>query len=316
MGEQPESQLTVQDTFDGFNRHDIEYLGSIATDDFYVEDVAAAFAGLHPSPLVGREAFRELWLRKCFVAFPDVKLRLIKNVTEGTFTATEASFEGTHEGEFIGIPGTGRPVAASFLRFAEFPGGNKYKGFTIYWDLATIIRQIGVVPEGFLSEKASIPASHQLEVKTTSKQPLAKSLQDVLDAVNDHDLEHATSIQTDDFVSEDEAAAAAGLHPSPLFGREAYKTFCVSIFMEAFPDVKLTVVRNVIEGNTVATEGIFEGTHKGDFMGIPGTGKRIAVPFGQVSEFKDGKYDKLRLYWDLATIVRQIGVVPEGFFPG
>src|ERR1051326_2027620 len=51
----------------------------------------------------------------------------------------------------------------------------------------------------------------------------------------------------------------------------------------AFPDLSLTTVRTVCEGDTVVTEEVMEGTHIGHFAGLAPTGKRVHMPLVHVT---------------------------------
>jgi predicted ester cyclase len=64
--------------------------------------------------------------------------------------------------------------------------------------------------------------------------------------------------------------------PSSLNSVEAFKKFFAG-FIAAFPDVKAVIHNQVAEGDKVVTHKTFHGTHKGEFMGIPPTGKKVAI---------------------------------------
>jgi steroid delta-isomerase-like uncharacterized protein len=78
----------------------------------------------------------------------------------------------------------------------------------------------------------------------------------------------------------------------------------------AFPDLETTVDDIVAEGDEIAVRSTFRGTHEGDFMGIPATGKKVEV----------ANYDFVRLendqaveHWgtiDSAALMEQLGAVP------
>ena len=54
-----------------------------------------------------------------------------------------------------------------------------------------------------------------------------------------------------------------------------------------------------------------EGTNDGEFGPFPATGKTISVPFCEVAEFNvDGKLTRTRLYYDVATMLQQLGHMP------
>lgn len=59
-----------------------------------------------------------------------------------------------------------------------------------------------------------------------------------------------------------------------------------------------------------AAEATWTGTHTGSFLGIAPTGRPIAQPFVVLVAFKDGLMSEERFHYDLASLVRQIGVDP------
>ncbi len=56
----------------------------------------------------------------------------------------------------------------------------------------------------------------------------------------------------------------------------------INMFRKAFPDLVVEVYEQVAEGDMVATHNAFHGTHLGEFMGIPATGKKVII---QVMDF-------------------------------
>jgi steroid delta-isomerase-like uncharacterized protein len=86
--------------------------------------------------------------------------------------------------------------------------------------------------------------------------------------------------------------------------------------MTAFPDLKWTILNRIASGDMVVEEWIQEGTHRGPFMGLAPTGKRIRARGITVYEVRDGRIQEDRTVVDTLAILRQIGVVPEGFYPG
>jgi steroid delta-isomerase-like uncharacterized protein len=80
----------------------------------------------------------------------------------------------------------------------------------------------------------------------------------------------------------------------------------------AFPDSKATFHNAHVSGNTVILELTWRGTHQGPLQ-MPGgqiaaTGKKIDLPACQVIEIADGKAKSMRHYFDMATMMRQLGV--------
>ena len=80
----------------------------------------------------------------------------------------------------------------------------------------------------------------------------------------------------------------------------------------AFPDAKATFQRELVCGNTVVLEHTWRGTHKGPLQTpegpIPATGNRIDMRACMVVEVTGEKASLQRHYFDMATMLQQLGV--------
>jgi len=74
----------------------------------------------------------------------------------------------------------------------------------------------------------------------------------------------------------------------------------------AFPDVRVSVERWVVDGDTVVSEELFEGTHRGLFAGLAPTGRRVRIPVVHLSRVTDGAIVDRVAYHDSAAILRQL----------
>lgn len=74
----------------------------------------------------------------------------------------------------------------------------------------------------------------------------------------------------------------------------------------AFPDMRINVRRCLCDGDTVITEEVLEGTHKGPFAGIAPTGREIQLPIVHVTVVRDGRIVERVAYHDTAGILRQL----------
>jgi steroid delta-isomerase-like uncharacterized protein len=75
----------------------------------------------------------------------------------------------------------------------------------------------------------------------------------------------------------------------------------------AIPDSEAVIEGEAYGENVIVHWGTFRGTVTGDFMGLPPTGRRIALPFAGVLFFKDGLMQGERIFFDLATLCEQAG---------
>ncbi len=132
-----------------------------------------------------------------------------------------------------------------------------------------------------------------------------KHAREVYAAYNPRDIEKFLSFHTDDVVVESVVLDAPVAH-----GKDELRALENSYF-KAFPDLKIEVTSCFAVGNRQCEEFIFTGTHTGDFMGIPATGKGLSVRGVSIREFRDGKTSKVSHYYDLATFMHQLGVLPQ-----
>jgi predicted ester cyclase len=97
--------------------------------------------------------------------------------------------------------------------------------------------------------------------------------------------------------------------PTTTHGPEEYKQ-SFSMLLTAFPDLHLTIEDQIAEGDKVATRLTVSGTHKGEFMGIPPTGKHVKITGISISHWVDGKSDEVWINNDILGFLQQLGVVP------
>ncbi len=81
-------------------------------------------------------------------------------------------------------------------------------------------------------------------------------------------------------------------------------------FRAAFPDLSMTVGEMLAEGDKVAYRLTVTATHTGEFMGIPGTGKRVTFTETHVDQIADGKLVRHDGDWDQVGLLQQLGVIP------
>jgi predicted ester cyclase len=103
-------------------------------------------------------------------------------------------------------------------------------------------------------------------------------------------------------------AHAPGL-PGPL-DSEAWSQFTAA-FVEAFPDLRLTVEDIFSDGEMVAARVAFRGTHRGEFQGIPPTDKEVAFSSMEMDRMVDGKVQEHWFELDQLGLMRQLGAIPE-----
>jgi steroid delta-isomerase-like uncharacterized protein len=92
-------------------------------------------------------------------------------------------------------------------------------------------------------------------------------------------------------------------------GPEAYKRQ-VTLFLAGYPDLRFTIEDTVAENDKVVACWTFSGTHKGDFMGVPPTNKKISVDGMTIHHIANGKIMDSYSNWDALGMMQQLGAVP------
>jgi steroid delta-isomerase-like uncharacterized protein len=102
---------------------------------------------------------------------------------------------------------------------------------------------------------------------------------------------------------------AVNISPRPFVGPKAVADRYLQQW-RGFPDFKVRVRRIVAEGiDYVVTENEWRGTHRGPFFGFPATGKRAKVRACVLWEFRGARLRAEYVYFDLATVLSQVGVL-------
>ena len=124
-----------------------------------------------------------------------------------------------------------------------------------------------------------------------------------IEAFNERDLQGEADVLASGFVAHVPDAPA----PSDLEGLEAWRGYTAP-FTEALPDLRLTIEEIAAEGDTVAARVVFEGTHRGEFQGLPPTGKEVAFSSIEIDRVVDGKVEEHWVEINLLGLVQQLGV--------
>ena len=84
-----------------------------------------------------------------------------------------------------------------------------------------------------------------------------------------------------------------------------------TMFKGAFPDSYFTVEDMIAEGDKVVTRKTFHGTHEGEFMGIPPSGRPVNVSLIDVVRISDGRVVEHWSVGDNLGMMQQLGVIPK-----
>ena len=129
-------------------------------------------------------------------------------------------------------------------------------------------------------------------------------VQAIVDALNDHDIERLLALTSHDYEGVDVNQNL------PQHGQgEARMAF--EHYLAAFPDLRFVEYEAVIEENRAVLMWKGRGTHLGTIMHIPPTGRTVEVMGTSTFYCEDGKIKKAVHVWDVAAMLREIGLLPE-----
>jgi C-1 hydroxylase len=130
----------------------------------------------------------------------------------------------------------------------------------------------------------------------------AEIARNFLGSIDRNDWDELRRIITDDFVME--------FPGQPNLDKESFVQFCVGWFA-AFPDLTHNIQETVCEDDRVAIRIIVRGTQLGDFMGLPASGRTVAMNSLGIARVRDGRVAGLWAQPDVMGMMQQLGAVPE-----
>ena len=122
------------------------------------------------------------------------------------------------------------------------------------------------------------------------------------EVINQGRLEVADEIVAPDFVELDPL-------PGQRQGREGLKEV-IAMMRSAFPDIHWVNEETIEEGEKVVSRFTWTGTHKGTFLGVPATGKRVSVKGVVIDRVVGGRMTDSRILMDSLGMMQQLGVIP------
>jgi steroid delta-isomerase-like uncharacterized protein len=121
-----------------------------------------------------------------------------------------------------------------------------------------------------------------------------------VEMINTHDPDAVDRFVAEDYVNHNAFVAD---------GREANRQFW-TVFFAGLPDVRVTMEDLVVSGDRVVGRFVYRGTHTGDLMGIPATGKPVEMRSIDIWRVQNGMFVE---HWDelnLLQVFQQIGALP------
>ena len=127
---------------------------------------------------------------------------------------------------------------------------------------------------------------------------------DLFRAWNSHDVNKMVSFLTDDGIYEDVALGIV------KHGKKEIVEFTNSMLLDS-PDVKFELKSVFGTGDWAGIEYVMSGTHvHSSIPTMPATGKTFSVRIAGIFQLRNGKYSRHSDYYNLVTMLQQLGLMP------
>ena len=121
-----------------------EEFNTTVVDELYIPDYIHHDPGLPPELQHGRDAYKQL-VTVFRTGFPDIKVTVEDLVAEGEKVVARWTWHGTNQGEFQGMPPTGKQVMGSGISIHRVASGKLAEAW-VNFDALGLMQQLGVIP--------------------------------------------------------------------------------------------------------------------------------------------------------------------------
>jgi steroid delta-isomerase-like uncharacterized protein len=133
-------EATMRRFYDCLSAHDVDGFGELLADDLVEHE---RFPGFPPT----KEGVKDIF-RMYFAAFPDLQFDVQDVLSDGDKVVARTRCSGTNQGEFMGMPATGKRFEVEeidIVRFGEDGLAHEHWGV---FDAMGMMQQLGAIPTG------------------------------------------------------------------------------------------------------------------------------------------------------------------------
>ncbi len=242
-------------------------------------------------------------LKKAYKMFTDSFSEMVYDfedvMGEGDLVCGRGVMYGTHTGEFLGIPATGKRLRWTGTRIFRLREGRLVEGW-INLDMLSLLQQLGAIPGGDGQPAPERPQfSEMVPGGFGDVEENKRIFRRMIDEVwNKKNVDAADELFAPDATS----PSAPQLPPGP-----AGVKMIAGMFLQAFPDLQVSIEDLIGEGDRVAGRLVERATHQGEFFGVKPTGTKVEFQEIGILRIRGGKIveswydvDMLGLYGQIA----------------
>jgi steroid delta-isomerase-like uncharacterized protein len=250
----------------------------------------------HPEPFRGPDGFIGL-VRMLHDSFPDFYINPHEMVAGGNWVVTRWMGGGTHTGGPLvtvsgDLPASGRFFEIEGMTWHTFRDGQIVESIG-HEDTIGLLLQLGVLPGQETASPETTEVENEVLANRYFEEIMNQGKLEVLEEILDPLFSFIIPTQ-----------------PEPIIGYEAFGGF-VTYLRNAFPDITFTTLRQTAEGNKVATRWKINGTHKGEFLGVPPTGNTVEDYGIDIFTIRHGRIVSIHVNENDFGLMQQLGVIPQ-----
>lgn len=282
--------------FDEANKGNLNVFDTMLTTDFI------SYGGAGLQDLYGKAAFKELYIT-FLNTFPDLQFRILDTIAEGKMCAARALLQGTHLGNFMGMANpTGKKISWNGLAVFSFNDEGLMDKRWQEWDGVSFMQQVGVIPA---TPETATPSVAPLQPPTIAnpRRPSPEENKTILRRFIEEIWNRGNLEVADELFHPAAITPDAPLPPGPA----GIKTIA-SMFLQAFPDLVMTIEDVIAEDDKVVGRFTETATHKGDFMGIAPTGKQVKFTELAILRIANGQIIESWFQFDSLGLLNQLGL--------
>jgi steroid delta-isomerase-like uncharacterized protein len=119
---------------------------------------------------------------------------------------------------------------------------------------------------------------------------------------NQRQVERADELVAPDYLDH---AALPGQAPGLPGAKQKW-----AMYLAGIPDLRVTIEELVAEADRVAVRRSYEGTHQGELLGVPPTGRHVRIGGISIFRLAEGKIAEQWEQLDRLALMQQLGVLP------
>jgi predicted ester cyclase len=273
-----------------FGQGKVEVVEELLAPDFVDHD---PLPGISPK----RDGIKDL-VHLFQTSFPGIEVQPLHLVVEGDKGVDHTRFSGTHAGEFMGIPATGKRIDTSVIVISMLGPDGRITERWQRFGAMQLLQQLGVIP-GWEEPPPLPPIPVADRARTTTPDENRALMTSQLAIWNDGDYDLADELFHPESITPDAPQLPRGPEGCKQVAR---------VFRDAFPDFQMTVEDTVAEGEFVVCRFRQTGTHDGELFGIAPTGRRVEFEEMALCQFAGGQIVATWFQTDMLGLMGQLGV--------